>query len=235
MLFQDPEIFRISIVLVVQTFVLVLFFYLAFKILKRKIDITTITLSLFYIIIGSGLVLSGIFFFMSTSPIGLIIYYLGAYCILFGQLFLVAFIYNILKFSQSIKSIKQISIILLFGLISLLLILFFPEGITISSETNYAPKYSWPFLITLYIFFTITVVLPSLIFFRRLYKLFEDRDLRKKLRFFLIGICGFFFSFYGLILYNTWQDSLFRLIWGFMSFIVLPSGYLIYYGIGRGL
>jgi len=235
LLFQNPEIFRISIVLIVQTFVLLLFFYLTFKILKRKIDITTITLSLFYIIIAFGLVLSGIFFFISTSPIGLIIYSLGAYCILFGQIFLVVFIYNILKFSQSIKSIKQISIILLFALISILLILFFPEGITISPETNYTPKFSWPFLITLYIFFTITVLLPSLIFFKRLYKLFKDRDLRKKLRFFLIGICGFFFSFYGLILFNTWQDPLFRLIWGFASFIVLPSGYLIYYGIGRGL
>ncbi|MFX1402441.1 MAG: hypothetical protein ACFE8V_14485 [Promethearchaeota archaeon] len=235
MIFQEFEIFRIATVITVQSFVLILFFYLAFKILKRKIDITTVTLSLFYIIIGFGLILSSLFLLIRTTFMGLVIYIIGAYLILFGQIFLVVFIYNILKLSKSLKSLKQISVIIVYGLITALIIVFFPEGISITSETNYAPKYSWFFLITLYSMFTGTIVVPSLVLFRRLFKLFEDRDLRKKLKFFFIGVIGFFLSFYGLILYNTWHDPLFRLIWAFASFIVLPSGYLIYYGIGRGL
>ena len=235
MILQNPEIFRLATVLTVQSFVAILFFYLAFKILKRKIDITTVTLSFFYILLGVGLVLSSLFLLISTTITGFIIYTIGAYLILFGEIFLVIFIYNILKFSKSLKSIKQMSVIIVYGLVSALLIIFFPEGITISSETNYAPKFSWFFFIMLYSFFTATILLPSLIFLRRLYKLFEDPNLKKKLRFFILGVIGFFFSFYGLVLYNTWHDPLFRLIWAYVSFIVLPSGYLIYYGIGRRL
>jgi hypothetical protein len=55
------------------------------------------------------------------------------------------------------------------------------------------------------------------------------------LMFFFIGIFGILIAFYGLILYNTWYESLYRLIWPIVSLLTIPSGYLIYYGIGRDL
>jgi hypothetical protein len=69
-----------------------------------------------------------------------------------------------------------------------------------------------------------------------MYKLFEDKGLKKKLRYFSLGIFGTFISLYGLILYNTWDDPLYKLIWGVISLFLVPiSGFLIYYGIGHNL
>jgi len=44
-----------------------------------------------------------------------------------------------------------------------------------------------------------------------------------------------FLSSYGAVLYNTWQNPIFKLVWTFLSLIIIPSGILIYCGIARNL
>ncbi|MFW9938439.1 MAG: hypothetical protein ACFFD5_12380, partial [Candidatus Thorarchaeota archaeon] len=76
----------------------------------------------------------------------------------------------------------------------------------------------------------------------KLYHTFTDKRLKKKFRLFLLGIIGMFSAFYGLILYNTsvlFEVIIlenFKSIWTVLVFcIVIPSGLLIYYGIGQNL
>jgi hypothetical protein len=77
--------------------------------------------------------------------------------------------------------------------------------------------------------------MPFIFLFLKLYNGFEDDNLKKKLMYFFIGFCGVAFVTYGAVLYNTWDDPIFKAIWIYLSFIVVLSGYLIYYGMGRGL
>lgn len=218
-----------------HSFISFLLYYLSFRILKRNFNRLTLTLSLFYFLPATGFILNLIFLLFSTSIIGYILYFAASYLILCGFIFLIVFIINLLnlKLYSSLK--KQVIIILSYAVFSLILLLL-PGGITINESTGWTPIFSWPFSIIIYIFFTLVIFIPSLLLTRRLYKTFEDKTLKKKLGYFSIGIIGMFLAFYGLILYLTWYDAIFRTIWAYLVFfIVVPSGILIYYGIGHNL
>lgn len=76
-------------------------------------------------------------------------------------------------------------------------------------------------------------IFPFIILFFKIYKTFMEKELKRKLMYFFIGCCGMTISMYGGMLYNTWDNVIFRLIWSIcVLFIVIPSGILIYYGIG---
>ncbi|TFG24149.1 MAG: hypothetical protein EU532_12820 [Promethearchaeota archaeon] len=181
--------------------------------------------------------LSIIFIIISSTSLGIFIYNLAAYFITFGPIFLVVFIQNFLNVNSNFPTKTNIIIISLYGIVLFFLILIgsITGAITINAASNWIPIYSLSFLIALYIFFSFFVLVPTVFFSIRLYKTFKDKKLKKKLMYFFIGIFGILIAFYGLILYNTWHESLFRLIWPIVSLLTIPSGYLIYYGIGRDL
>ncbi len=79
------------------------------------------------------------------------------------------------------------------------------------------------------------IIIPSTIYFKKLYKKFEKIELKKKLRYFIAGSYGMFFISYGAVLYNTWQNPILKIIWTFLSLVIVPSGLLIYFGITRNL
>ena len=237
MIFQVVELFRYLNVFILQTFYSVYLFYLAYRILKRNLNTTTINLSLFYFFDGLGLFLSIIFIIISSTIVGNLMYYLAAYFITFGPIFLVVFIQNILNINSIFPTKGNIILISIYGIILFFIILIagITGGITINATSNWIPIYSWSFLIILYAFFSAFVLLPTIYLSIKLYKTFKDDKLKKKAMFFFIGIYGILIAFYGLILYNTWYESLFRLVWPIVSLLTIPSGYLIYYGIGREL
>lgn len=220
---------RFSFVLIPNSFIIILFYYLAFKLLKRNFNKSTFTLSLFYIIPATGLLFNIIFVPLSTSNVGFFIYFIAAYLLIFGMVFLVTFMINLLYVNFTIK--LQILIIISYAVI-LFLLLIFPEGIKIIDGI---PLYSWNFLIIVYLFFTFFILFPNIFLSLKLLKVFKDKILKKKLRLFISGCIGMVFIFYGLILRNTWQNSLFKLLWDVISLIVILFGFMIYYGIGQNL
>lgn len=218
-----------------QTTLSLFLFYLAIKILKRKFNHITLTLSAFYIFPGMGFLLNLIQMLLSTTILGYILYFVAAFLILFGFIFLLIFINYFNKINSTFISKRSKIIIFAYG-ISILLLLNFPGGININENTNWTPVYSWLFLIIIYIFFTFSIFIPSIILWIMAYKKFEDNLLKRRFKFLIIGIIEMFIAFYGLILYNTWDNPIFKSIWTFMVFlIVIPSEFLIYYGIGKNL
>lgn len=194
----------------------------------------TLTLSIFYILPGTGFILNLIFLPLSTTKIGYILYFIMTYLIIFGFIFIVIFIIKLLAIDPNYTSKTQLIIVLSYAALVLLLLVF-PGGITINEETNWRPKWSLPFLIITNLFFTFSIFIPTIIFSLKLNKRFEDKKLKRKLKYFFTGIIGMFISIYGLILYNTWDNPIYKIIWTFLSLTVVPSGLLIYYGIGHKL
>lgn len=229
---------RIFFIFVIHPIPIIFFLYVAYLILKRNKNPITLTLSVFYILTAIGFTLNIIFIILilvHVESILLIMYFLTTYLILFSPIFLIIFILHLLHSVPSLSKKKQMSIIFTYGILSFIL-LFWPGGITINIHTNWIPIYSWQFLIVTYIFFTCTISVPTIVNLIKMYKLFEDKGLKKKLRYFSLGIFGTFISLYGLILYNTWDEPLYKLIWGVISLFLVPiSGFLIYYGIGHNL
>ncbi len=229
---------RIFGIFIIQPIVILIFTYIVIRILKRNRNLLTITLSAFYILIVAGFIFN-IFFIMGTLlPVELalipsILYFISSFLVIFSPIFLVIFLFLIKR--QDFSSKSYILLTSFYGLGCLLIILLIPGGIDVGIHTNWIPKYSWMFLIIFYIFFSLIIVIPTIYLLTKLLMSFQDRDLRKKFFIFLIGIFSMLVIFYGLVLYNTWHDPTFRVIWSIVSLIVIPAGLLIYNGIGQNL
>ncbi len=234
---QNIELSRVLLAFGLQLFVSILFFFLAYKVLKRKRSHTTLILGVYYILPAITFMLNIFIIFVPlNSPfIGYFLYYLAAFFIFFGQGFIVIFLIILLYSDYELEVKKPILIICAYAFF-IIILLIIPDGIILDVETNFTPTYSWIFLITSYIFLTLFVYLPTSMLSIKLFKTFKEKNLKKKLKFFIFGVIGMAIAMYGLILYNTWQNEIFRGIWTItVFFVVVPSGILIYYGIGHNL
>jgi len=236
MIFQINEYLRVFIIFVPQIFMAGLFSYLIFKMLRRNTNRNSLTLSGFYFIVSLGLVMNGIAalmaFFTPGEYIG-ILYFIVTYFTMFSFVFVIVFILGLLKLKYVFTLKKAFAIILAYGIAWLVLHLF-PGGVTYSE--NWVPVYSLPYYIAANILFTISFTIPVIYYSIRLRKLFKDSNLKKKLSLFLVGIVMLIVIISGALLYNTWQDSTFKTLWSIsVIFLLISSGLLIYYGMGRDL
>ncbi|MFX1257942.1 MAG: hypothetical protein ACFFAN_08790 [Promethearchaeota archaeon] len=238
MIVQNIELTRILLILFLGSFISGFFFYLAYKILIRNFSRITLTLSSFYIFPAIGFAINIVFLILSKTggeeKILYILYFITFFFILFGAIFIPIFIVNILNLEPGYSSKRDIIIIIIYA-ICIIILMSFPGGITVNEKTDWIPIYSWTFFIISCILFTSIFILTFILSFR-LYRKLEDTKLKKKLKLFFIGIFVLFITIYGSALYNTWNYPFFRVIWTFLSSIlVITSGILIYYGIGQNL
>ncbi|MFX1392697.1 MAG: hypothetical protein ACFFAH_03900 [Promethearchaeota archaeon] len=229
---------RFYLVIITQTIMATFFFYIAFRILKRKFDRKTLTLSAIYIFPGISFIFNIIYiilFALNEITLGLILYYFTVYFVLFGFIFLLIFIINLLDIQKKLALKKQLIIVFIYAT-AVFLLLILPGGIKIDESTNWTPIYSWYFLIAVYIFFTSVIFIPTMIFSIKFFNTLNDKVLKKKFMYFFIGMIGMFFILYGATLYNTWDNNIYKIIWTILiNIILIPSGFLLYFGIVRNL
>lgn len=232
MIFQ-LDMTRFFTVYVLQGFVGVLFLYLAFKILKRDTKRLNLIFSGFYLSAAAAVFLNFIYAPLTDEFIVLILNSMTNYCFFFAPIFLLVFDLILLKSEKVITTKKQLIIIIGYGVI-LFFMLLIPGGVTINASTNWKPVWSVPFFIYLIVVMTGIAVGPGLYFSIQIMKKFEDEQLKKKWKFFMIGLIGVFVFTYGILVSNTLNDDTFRTIWSYISFlIVLIFPYLMYYGVGK--
>ena len=236
MIFDTPDYLRLFIVFVPQIFLLGMFSFLTFKILKRNANRNSYMLSGFYFTVSLGFAMNGIMVlitFYSPGEFIVILYFLATYLIMLSFAFVIVFILSLLKLKYVFTLKKAFAIILTYGIAWLFLHLY-PGGVIFSE--NWVPIYSFPLYIAANILFTLTFTIPVVYYSIRLRGTFTDAALKKKLSMFLIGITMLIVLVYGVLLYNTWQEPTFRTVWSFSAIgLLFSSGLLIYYGIGRDL
>ena len=225
---------RLLFIFILHPYLGLLFIWLAYKVLKRKKSRASITLSIFYVIAGAGLILNFIQFLARLSEIEIIIYllyFLSSFLIIFSPIFILIFINIILKVDFPNK--KYILIVFFYA-IGCIIIHLFPGGITFNE--NWIPVYSWTFFIVASIFITIFIVIPIILYSIQLSRTFISQDLKRRLRLFLLGITALILELYGGVLFNTWQDPTFKYIYSLLAiFLFISAGLMIYYGIGKSL
>jgi hypothetical protein len=236
MIFNSPEYLRLFVVFVPQIFLVGMFSFLIFKILKRNANRSSYMLSGFYFTVSLGFSMNGIavlIAFYSPREIIMILYFLATYLIMFSFAFVIVFILTLLKLKY-VFTLKKAFVIILAYAIAWLLLHLFPGGVTYSE--NWVPVYSFPLFLAANVLFTLSYTIPVIYYSIRLRKTFTDATLKKKLTLFLVGNTMLIFLVYGVLLYNTWQEPTFKTVWGLSAIILLfSSGLLIYYGIGRDL
>lgn len=230
---------RLFIVLIPQTITILSFAFIAYKILSRRKDKTSLLLSSFYICMVIGFIIN----LISLSLISLeilvgnlikVFYYTVFYLILFSFIFLVLFIMSISSVNTLTNSKIIASILIIYG-ISSFLIVCQPGGIEFIDE-NYTIYFNTNLMISSYIFIFISIIIPSFYFSLKNKDKITHPSLKKKYKLFTIGLIVKYLDLYGAILYNSWHNPLFRIIWsGITSFLLVVSAFLIYYGVGKNL
>lgn len=236
MIFQGITLVRIITVFIGQPIAAILYLILAIKLILRKK--TKMILFLFFQFISYSLNSFLNIVFIILLLFGYIdllypLYYLMLYIALFSPIFILLFILNIfhLKLHKNIK--LQILLIIIYAIV-VYFILMIPGAVTLDSQNNYKPLYSWNFTLITYLFITSVIVIPTLFSSLRIYFVLENPFLKNKFKKIIIGTNILFIGFYGLLLFNTWHNQIFRFIWSiFIFLIMIPSSVLLYFAVGK--
>ena len=229
---MDPA--RIIQIYVVQGLFALFFLYMAYLVLRRGRKTINLYISSFYLSTTIGgivnMIYANIFDPTLVYVMHFITYFLFCYALVFLLLFVLILIFPPKKFGFNF----QFLILIIFGLLILGLLLV-PNGIVIDESTNWKPDWSWLFFLYSVIVCSFIIILPTIYYSIKIYIRFESDYLKKKWKYFLIGITAYFFLYYGTSFSNTLNNDNFRIIWSLISLPTLISLYLIYYGIGRQL
>ena len=225
---------RIVQIYVVQGIFALFFLYMAYKVLKRGTKRLNLYLGSFYLSTAIGGVLNMIYANIFNETIVYIMHFITYYLICFSLGFLMIFVLILIKPANQINLKIQILIVIIFGLLVLGL-LFIPNGIIINVSTNWKPNWSWPFFIYSIIVCSSVAIIPTTYYSYQIYTKFENQYLKKKWKYFFVGVFAYFFLYYGTSLSNTLNDDIFRFIWSLISLPTLISLYLIFHGVGRQL
>ncbi|MFW9949113.1 MAG: hypothetical protein ACFFKA_03175 [Candidatus Thorarchaeota archaeon] len=231
MLFEEilMDIPRFIQIFIVQGLIGLLYLYMAFKVLRREAKGLNLILSGFYICGGLGVIINIIYAFIYHEIIVTTLHFITYFVLCLSLIFLMIFILMVAKPESKINKKFRIIIGLSFAIL-LLGLLLIPKGITINSSTNWKPVWSIWFLLYSVILCSTYAIIPTIYYSIKLYNKFEHQELKKRWKYFIIGIFAYFFLYYGTSISNTLADPTFRLIWSLVSIPTLISLYFIYYG-----
>ena len=234
MIFLVTDIARFIQVFLVQGLAGLFYLFIAYKILKRETKGLNLILSSFYICVGFAVIINVIYTFISVEIIVYVLHILTTYLLCFSLIFLLLFVLILYKSDKVITRKIQRIFIIIFGAL-LLGFWFIPNGVAINQTTNWKPEWSWAFLTYSFIICSGITIAPTLLFSIKLFLKFEYKELKKKWKYFIIGICAYFFLYYGTSISNTIADPSFRFIWSILSLPSLITLYFVYYGVARQL
>lgn len=227
------DLTRFIQVYIAQGIICLYFIFLGIRILShnRKQHLN-ILLSCSYFTVAIGFIINFIYAPITNESIVLVLYYMTLFFLFLYPAFLLAFILMLYKSEKLFNMAKGIFVVIIYAII-LVGMVFIPNGVTINARTDWKPVWSW--LLLIYVMTVLTIAfIVSFYVSTKIYKEFKDEQLKKKWRFFLIGIAIFYVFTFGTLLSNTLNIQAFRNIWSIISLIlVFVSPYMMYYGVGK--
>ncbi|HEY0087926.1 MAG TPA: hypothetical protein VGB37_03725 [Candidatus Lokiarchaeia archaeon] len=224
---------RIIQVYVAQGFVFAFFLAIALKILVNNRKRIMLIFSGFYLSVAIGIFFNFIYAPLTNPNLVKTLNFLTNFFITYGTIFLMVFCLIFFKGESNVSSVKQYVIFLVYGIL-LLCSIFIPNGVEISQSTGWSPHWNLLFFIYIAMVMTVMACVPTLIFSFKISKKFEDEFLKKKWKFFIIGIIELYIFLYGTYLSNMLNIQAIRTVWAIISLILTLSGaYFVYYGVAK--
>lgn len=231
-------IYQFTLARIIQVYVgfgsiAVFFLFLAYKTLKQEKKKLNLFFSFFYLFTAFGLILTFIYAPITIPEVATMLHYIVVYFVIFSSIFLLVFILTFLKTEEVFGTNKQLTLIIIFALLTSV-IFFIPDGIEINESTGWNPHWSWLLFYYVFILLTFIFYLPSIFYSIKIYHKFEDDLLKKKWKFFIIGISELIIVELGTFLIHAINNPALRTIFAPISLILSVSGaYLLYYGYAK--
>ncbi len=239
MLFEilGMDTIRFITIYLAQGIVFAVFVFLAIKTLKRDTKRLNLIFSGLYISVAIGLFINFIYGPIQDKNVVYFLNFLTNFFIYFGVIFLMIFNLILLKSEKVITTSKQLVILLIYG-VALFCMIFFPVndpiwGINMETSQS-SPDWSLPFYIYVIGVMSLFAIGPSIYFSIKIYKKFEDEQLKKKWKYFIVGLFLIITFMYGVLTSNLLNIKEIRIVMGIIGIIfAITGGCLLYYGVGR--
>jgi hypothetical protein len=231
----ELDIARFLQLFVIQLIIALIFIYLGVRILLRNRSRLNLSFSAFYLFTAIGALLNVVYSVINIEIAVIILNFITNFSISFSLIFLYCTNQIILKSEVAYTKDEELKAIGLYGLLLLLMICFYPfgQGVIINKTTNWKPVWRLPFFIYVITVVTVVAIIPIIISAIKIYKKFENKQLKSKWIYFMVGLAGLFTYMYGAFINNLLNNQIFRLIFSLFGLTVVVWVYLIYYGIGR--
>ncbi|MFX0001569.1 MAG: hypothetical protein ACFE9Q_14940 [Candidatus Hodarchaeota archaeon] len=237
---EDPM--RVITIYGAQGIVFAWFLYLAYRILKRDRKRLNLIFSGFYLSVVVGTFFNFIYGPIANEQIVLILNFVTNFGAFYAPIFFIVFNLILLKSEKVITPIKQLIIFIAYGIYLFCMIFFVLAGegwgVSLNAFTEWKPVWHLPFFLYVFLGVTIFAIVPLLYLSFQIYNKFEDEQLKKKWKFFIIGVIaliGFMYAIFFANFLGQEYPIIRTLIVPIGLVLNLIGGYLNYLGVGRQL
>lgn len=234
MLLQTLDFARIVQVYIIQLGVGGVYYLLiALLILKRSTKRLNKIFSMFFICVASGTIVNVIYAAIFISSVVTFLNILTFYLFSLAMVFLLVFDLILLKSEKVITNAKQAIIIIGWAVLLIgLFIIGLSGGVQVDDATNWKPIWYMPFFLYALIIGTVMII-ATYFFAIQIHKQFEDPILKKKWKYYLVGVTFFYFVWIGTSVSNFLANESIRTVWALISLVALLTTYAMYYGVGK--
>jgi len=235
--FQLEDQMRVFTIYGAQMLVCLWDAYLAYRILKRDRKRLNIIFAGFYLFGVIGYIFNFIYGFIANVPVVLALNFLTNFFYFYSPIFFVVFELMLLKSEKYINTMKQLLILIGYGIFMFCMIFFVPiTGWGVTFNTEWAPVWELPIFLYLVIGESVFAVGPIFYLSYRAYYKFEDDQLKKKWKNFIYGFGAYMIFLYTIFISNFLDIPTFRAVAGIIGLIcAIVGGYLMYIGVTRQL
>lgn len=229
------DLARFIQIYIIQGIVCIYFLILGFKIIKRGRKRLNLILSAAYFTAAIGFIANFIYAPLTEPIIVLALYYVAIYCSFMFPAFILVFVVIIYKSEKMFTRFQQNLVLLTYGIL-LFCMVFIPNGVTINESTDWIPVWNIYFAIYLLLLTSLFGFIPTLYVGFKATKTFENAELKKKWKYFIIGFIGIYLFGLTIIIANAITIEIVVSICRITGLIlVIISPYLVYYGVGKEL
>jgi hypothetical protein len=212
------------------------FLILSALILRRSTKYLNQIFSMFFINVAVGSIINVIYVYLTNAAIVRVLNIMSYYFFTWAMIFLLVFNLIIFKSQKQITRDKQLLLILLGALLLLgLFVIGLLGTVQIDETTNWKPVWELPFFLYAIITGSVLMVIPAVYFSFKIYSQFEDRTLKKKWKYYIVGCLNYYSMWVGVSLSNFLNNGTFRTILSIYALISFITLYIMYYGVGKSL
>ncbi|MEJ2250206.1 MAG: hypothetical protein P8Y97_11175 [Candidatus Lokiarchaeota archaeon] len=232
---QQIDISGIIQVFIVQLIIAIIFIIVGLKIIRNNKKRLNYTFSGFYFCVAIGALLNIVYSIIKIELPVLMLNFITNFFVSFGLIFIYSTNQIILKSSMVYDLKSQEKYMVLYGVLLILSIVFyfFGFGVTINASTNWKPNWHLFYYLYMNLIVTIFAIIPMLYTSLKIYKDFKDETLRKRWKYYLIGLIGLIVYMYGAFFNNLINMPIFRFVFSIFGLSVILWLILLYYGVGR--
>lgn len=213
------------------------FLFIAALILRRSQKNLNKIFSMFFISVAIGTIVNVIYATISFEPLTNVVTFLHILTFYFfslAQAFLLTFNLILLKSEAKINPKMQLIIIGVYAaILSILFIVGMLGGVQLDPSTEWKPVWKLPFFLTSFLICIPTLIIPILYLLVQIFQEFQDEILKKKWKYFMVGVLLYFLMWFGTSISNFLANDTVRNIWAIFAMISLLATYAMYYGVGK--